>query len=326
MATTARPPARRRAAKKVAPTPRASWEDLDDYTESQNWFIYSDTGAGKTALIRQLPGRVGILASENGTVVLKRIMLKIDGKDDSKRFKVWRILKWQDMEDAFIWIRDNLDSFDWLVMDTATSIQHRAMRAAMEAAVLRSPEKRDIDLPDRGEHQKMQNAMKRMITDFNELPVNCLWLAQAMRRESFEGEDIVLPFIMGKDYEVSAWACAQMHVVAYYEKRAAKVGDKVMTKRVLLFDSFDREGVQYWAKDRYLVLPKQLTIAIGDTQKGSIAEMIALIDADPEARERANANRRTDVERTSIDRHLAKEPPRKAAVKKVAARKVTASN
>lgn len=301
---------------KAKAIPRASWEDLEDFTESINFWIYSDTGAGKTALIRQLPGRVGILASENGTVVLKRIMKLVDGKDDSKRFKVWRINKWQDLEDAYIWIRDHLDQFDWIVVDTATSVQHRAMRAAMEAAVKRSPEKRDIDLPDKGEHQKMQNAMKRMINDFNELPINVLWLSQAMRRETPDGDDIVLPFIMGKDYEVSAWACAQMHVLAYLDKRPAKQGKKRVTERVLMFDSFDRDDVNYWAKDRYMILPKKMTIAIGEKQKGSLADVIAAIEADPEARDRANASRRQAVEATSIDKHRQKEEPKKAAKKK----------
>lgn len=302
-------------ASKAKTSPRASWESLEDFTESINMWIYSDTGAGKTALIRQLPGKVGIIASENGTVVLKRIMKLVDGKDDSKRFKVWRVLKWQDMEDVFIWIRDHPGAFDWIVIDTATSVQMRAMRAAMEIAVLRSPEKRDIDLPDRGEHQKMQNAMKRMITDFNELPVNVLWLSQAMRRESQDGDDLVLPFIMGKDYEVSAWACAQQHVVAYMDKRPVKVGKERVTKRVLMFDSFDRDDVNYWCKDRYLVLPKRLTIAVGDKQEGSLADMIALIESDPEARDRANASRRKAAEALSIDKHIDKEAaaPRKKA-------------
>jgi AAA domain len=301
------PPSRRKPAAEV---PRA-WVELEDFTESQNWMVYADTGAGKTALIRQLPGKVGIISSENGTVVLKRILRNEGHLKEADRFRVWSVRKWADLEEAFIWVRDHPDAFNWVAVDTATSVQHRAMRAAMEAAVKRSPEKRDIDLPDKGEHQKMQNAMKRMITDFNEVPVNMLWLAQAMRRITPDGDEIVLPFIMGKDYEVAAWAAAQMHVFAYLDKRRRIItrgGKKVgVTERVLMFDTFDRDGISVWAKDRYMVLPKRHVISIGDEQAGTLTELIERVDADPDAVARANSERREAVDATSPDRHIVRD-------------------
>jgi hypothetical protein len=268
--------------------------DLDDYTESKNIMIYADTGAGKTTLAASLPGKVLIISSENGTIVIKRQLRNMFGEErgakEAKRFKMWVVRSWQDLEDAFIWLRDNPGVFDWVVIDSATSVQQRAMRAAMEKAVARNPEKRDIDLPDKGEHQKMQNAMKRMITDFNELPVNVLWFAQAMHRENKDGDEIVLPFIMGKDYEVSAWACAQMQAFGYYRKVPRKLDDKsTVTARELMFDSFvdGKSEVEYWAKDRYGVLPRKATIAIGTEQKGTLGQLLALIESDVNAVARA---------------------------------------
>lgn len=270
--------------------------NLDDFTESKNIMIYADTGAGKTMLTAGLPGKVLIITSENGTVVIKKWLAKYGpqvglGPNDAKRFKMWVVKKWDDLEEAYVWIRDNPGVFDWIVLDSATSLQMRAMRAAMEKAVKRSPETRDIDLPDRGEHQKMQNAMKRMITDFNELPESVLWYAQAMYRDNRDGDEIVLPFIMGKDYEVSAWACAQMQAFGYYRKRSAKVeGGGTVVARELLFDTFvDNSAVEHWAKDRYGVLPRKATIAVGEEQKGTLGQLFALIDADPTAVTRARA-------------------------------------
>jgi hypothetical protein len=270
--------------------------DLSEFTESKNIMVYGDSGAGKTGLIGCLPGKVLILSSENGTVVIKR-MAKRFGWDEAgiaKRIKVWAIRSWQDMEDAYSWVSKNTDVFDWIAIDSITSIQTRAMRAAMEIAVKRSPEKRDIDLPDRGEHQKMQNAVKRMVVDFNELPVNILWTAQAMNREDKDGNDIVLPFIMGKDYEVSAFVCAQMHAYFYLQKRPhgskpAK-GNVNLTERILLSDSFaSSEGVYYWAKDRYMVMPPVALLSVGEEQKTSFTDLLGMIDADSDAVVKATA-------------------------------------
>lgn len=255
--------------------------DLDEFTEPMNIMIYGDTGAGKTELVAHLPGKVLILSSENGTSVIKRSLarLGLNAKKEIKRFKVWPIRAWADLEEAYIWCRDNQDAFDWIVIDSATSLDQRAMRAALEAAVKRNPEKRDIDLPDRGEHQKMQNSMKRMITDFNELSTNTLWLAQAMHREDRDGNEIVVPFIRGKDYEVSAFACAQMQAFGYYLKKKSK-GKSGGTDRVLLWESFaDKDsGINYWSKDRYDVFPKICVMASGSEQKMMFGDLLALVD------------------------------------------------
>lgn len=267
----------------MATMPRAIMP-LDDYREPHNIMLFGDTGSGKTAQVASLPGRVLILASESTIQIVVRTQIEKLGMDwevEKKRFKIWRIRKWGDLEDAYIWLRDNASAFDWVVIDSATSVQNRAMRAAMETAVARNPEKRDIDLPDRGEHQKMQNAMKRMIVDFNELDCNTLWLAQAMRREDQDGNEIVVPFIMGKDYEVSAFACAQMTAFGYYAKRPSK-DVRGQTNRVLLWESFadPKSSVEYWSKDRYDIFPKQCVMAEGGEQRMTLGDLMEMVTED----------------------------------------------
>ena len=255
---------------------------LDDFKESHNIMVYGDTGSGKTAQIASLKGRILILASESTIqIVVKKACtrLGLDWDKEKKRFFIWRIRSWADLEEAYLWLRDNQSAFDWVVIDSATSAQNRAMRAAMEVAVKRNPEKRDIDLPDRGEHQKMQNAIKRMIVDFNELDCNTLWFAQAMRREDQDGNEIVVPFIMGKDYEVSAFACAQMNAFGYYAKRQSKKV-KGQTDRVVIWESYadPNSSIEYWSKDRYDIFPKVCIMAEGNKQNMTLGDLIDMID------------------------------------------------
>ncbi len=272
--------------------------DIEDYKESHNLMLYGDTGSGKTAQIPSLQGRILILASEsNILIVVKKACerMGLDWDKEKRRFKVWRIKAWKDLEEAYLWLKDNQSAFDWVVIDSATSAQARSMRAAMEAAVKRNPEKRDIDLPDRGEHQKMQNSMKRMIVDFNELDCNTLWFAQAMRREDPDGNEIVVPFIMGKDYEVSAFACAQMTAFGYYAKRKDK-RVKGQTNRVLLWEAYadPDSSVEYWSKDRYDIFPKQCIMAAGNEQKMTLGDLVAMIDDEALARAAARVDESDD--------------------------------
>jgi hypothetical protein len=265
-----------------------------------------------------------IISNEAGVFVAFNFLrdMGVSERQIKKRFKVWRVRKWQDYEDAYVWVRDHPMTFKWIAMDSATSLQARAMRLAMEIAVKRSPEKRDIDLPDKGEHQKMQNAMKRMITDWNELPENILWLANAMRREDEEGEDIVLPFIMGKGYDISVWAAAQVNACIYYAKEKEKVKGSDKVVRRLWFES----PPPYWTKDRYGIWGPSRVMAVGTDQKVSLSRLIEELDANPEARKLARrrvAEQDDSITEEEVAPRRAVKKTAKKAVKKTAASKST---
>lgn len=216
-------------------------EDLDDYTESINMLIHADTGAGKTVLVGKLPKAL-ILAVEEGTISAKRM---------GSKAKVWKIRSWDDLVKAFEWLRDNPDhGFKWIIIDSITAAQTRCLRGIMNDAVANNP-KRDPDIPAIQDHFKWQLMMKRMVTDFNELPVNIVWLARSMNKEDPDGEDIVVPLIEGKDYQISAWVCGEVHLLAYLKK----VHKNNKTIRKL----YTNEHPTYWCKDRYNVLDHVIT-------------------------------------------------------------------
>lgn len=268
----------------MAKLPRAII-DLEDYTESINVLIYGDSGVGKTVLAGTAP-KCLILAVEPGTISAKR---------QGSKAKMWPIKHWSDFEQAYNFLRDNPDAFDWVVIDTATAVQTKALRAILENAVKQNPS-RDPDIPAIQDHQKWQNIMKRFVVDFNELPINVIWTAQAMRKEDQEGDDLVLPLLLGKDYEISSWFCAQMHVVGYYglktltKKKKGKdneeVKEKVEVRRLLV-----QPAPPYFAKDRYDALGKW----VDNPDMPTIIDMIE--SSGEEGQKRASSARRADQQK-----------------------------
>lgn len=219
--------------------------DLEDFTESMNWLVYGHMGSGKTVIGGQLPGRVLILANEQGTIAAKR---------QGSKAKVWKIKKWEDLVKAYEWlVNGGCENFDWIVIDTITDMQYKCIRWIMRNVVL-SNKTRDPHIPAQGDHFKWQLAMKEMVADFNELPTNVFWTAQEMVREDPEGEDIILPLIEGKDYQISSWVCAQMDVVGHLALKPVRkeVGGK--TVKTFVRRLTVNESPPIFAKDRYGVL------------------------------------------------------------------------
>lgn len=213
--------------------------DLDDYTESINILIHGDTGTGKTVLAAALP-KLLIIAVEEGTISAKRW---------GSNAKVWKINHWNDLVKAYEWLRNNDHPFEWVMIDSITAAQMRCLRGIMETAVKNNPS-RDPDIPAIQDHFKWQLLMKRMVIDFNELPVNMCWIARSMVREDTEGDDIVVPLVEGKDYQISAWVCGEMHLLAYLKKIKKGKGDQAKVVRRL----YTNDHPTYWCKDRYDVL------------------------------------------------------------------------
>lgn len=227
--------------------------DPQDYKEHLNLMIFGSTGCGKTILGAQAP-KVLILAVEPGVVSAVKWIRK--NTPNRKDFKIWEINQLKDLIEAYEYLRDSLDEgecpFEWVMIDTATKVQYRLWREIMTVLVEKHPH-RDEDVPDRGEHFKMQLKMKRLVSDFNELPINVIWTAQPMNAD-LEGEDEerVIPLIEGKDGAISAAITADMDVVMYM--RRMKVKSKGASSGRLIRRLYTQHHI-YWCKDRFDVLP-----------------------------------------------------------------------
>lgn len=244
--------------------------DLSEYTESQNWLVYGDSGIGKTVLIGQLPNLL-ILAVEPGTVSAAR---------RGSKGKVWPIKTWQELEEAYEWLEANPDhGFDWVAVDSAKAMQTIGMRMILAEEYAKNPAKRHPDVPQIQDHLRMQLMFKRIVMDMNALPVNVCWTAIAMMKEDQEGDEIVLPAIQGKDYEVAQWFCAEQAVVAYYGlQQAGKKGQEVQERYLLL-----QKDDPYFAKNRYDTrgrdgsVVKRITIARGDETKATFDKIVRAV-------------------------------------------------
>lgn len=231
--------------------------DIEDYNESKNWLCHGDTGSGKNWLFGHLPN-LTVIAIENGTTSIKRAGIK--------GVRVIPCNDWPDIVGAFEWVRDNLTSDDWVMIDSATKAQSLCLRWIMKMVVLAN-DSRDDKIPSQGDHFKWQLSIKGMVEDFNELPVNTIWLSRSMNKEDPDGEDIVVPAIEGKDYGISAWVCGEMSLVCYLKK--VKKGDKTVRRL------YTNEHPMYWSKDWTDTLPHVVEFT---EPKGVAQRLVDIVD------------------------------------------------
>lgn len=267
-------------------------EDLDEYDENMNFLCHADTGSGKTVMWSQLPN-VLIVAVEEGAIAAKRWLRNHPRPKSLGIIKVRRVRHWDDLIDVFEWVRDNPGVFEWVLIDSITKAQTRCILAIMENVVSQNP-KRDPDIPAPGDHFKWQLLMKRMVQDWNELPVNMVWLARSMNKEDPDGDDIVVPLIEGKDYQISAWVSGEVHLLCYLKKE--KRGEKMV--RVL----YTNEHPMYWCKDRYDVLPHKIV----NPDANKIVKMIVDSGASADMGDESQPKKRATTKRVAATKRRRK--------------------
>lgn len=253
-----------------------------DYDESINMLIYGDSGVGKTVLCGTGEKSL-ILGLESGVISAGRQRSTAD---------LWPVKSWQDVEDCFLYLQGGGHSdYKWVHIDSLTDMQEKLLRHILDSA-MEDNKSRDPDIPAIQDHQKWQNMLKRFVNGFNDLPLNVHYTALEMRRENEEAEDIVLPLILGKDYQISQTICGKMHVVGRMSKKVVGSGDDRKTQRRIQFEQIP----PYFAKDRFDCLPRYLA-------NPTIPKIQDLIDASGGVKHRAAPPaRRRATSRTAATR------------------------
>jgi hypothetical protein len=139
--------------------------------------VYGRNKKGKTRFGYSAPNCL-ILDPEIGTEELP---------DDAN---IWPINKWEDMEEAFRFLKSGQHEYDWVCVDGLTRINNMALRF-----VMKQQEERDLDripgMVQQKDYGKSGELMKGMLFNFHYLPMGVVYTCQE-RMEipgEFESED-----------------------------------------------------------------------------------------------------------------------------------------
>jgi AAA domain-containing protein len=207
---------------------------LEDVAPHPNILIFGKSGVGKTVFAGS-DDRVLILNCENeGVLSAKRL---------GSKAKEWRCPTFKDFERAINWLKRQNEQgkeipFDWVVVDTVSTLQKLLMRDILDTVVAAKPS-RDADIPDRPEYLKNQLVLARVVKELNDLPVNTLWLAHVMTQTDPEGEEFMYPSVQGGKYVLAQQILAQMTSYGYmFVKLRTKDGKPVTQNGKRIRDRF----------------------------------------------------------------------------------------
>ncbi len=186
--------------------------DMEEFDESINLLVYAESGIGKTVFGAMGPKGTLILRIEKGTLSAKRM---------GSTAKVIKLNTWKEIEATQRWLRDGAyKDYSWLVFDSLHVMQEKMWRGIMDK-VVEGNSTRDMDIPAQPDHLKMQMMIRRFMTLFCDLPINCLFLAQPMNIETADGEEMVLPMIDGKKGALARYTIGlmtsfgRMHIIEH---------------------------------------------------------------------------------------------------------------
>lgn len=160
----------------------------------------------------------------------------------------WKMTDWNDMDEAFEFLRHENHGFKWVWLDSITLFQELGLDMIMEDLVAMKPH-RELWLPDKGEYGQNMRRMGMWVRNVKPLPFNFGIIAHAMRYEDDEGNELMWPAIQG--INMPQKVCGYMGIVGYYTVRRKEGKDE----RLLLTS----KTAKYYAKDRFDALGGRLT-------------------------------------------------------------------
>jgi len=150
----------------------------------KNWLIYCGSGIGKTVLAGTAPKALFLTVEAAGTESAKAFGSEADE---------WICDSWEEVGKAYAWIKkEGHKLYDWVLLDSVTEMEELCWTDQLEG-IGKEFEARiqDYGIVDR--------KVKKMVDNFNRLPINVLYTAQEMAftTEDGDGDEIqkVLPKI-----------------------------------------------------------------------------------------------------------------------------------
>lgn len=193
---------------------------LEDEADYVNLLVYGKSGVGKTVFAGSDDKVLFIAPEDKGTLSAKRM---------GSTARKWPITTWADIEAAYEKLYEAQESggipFNWVVIDSLSAMQAMCMRAILQDAVDKNPE-RDPDIPQIQDWMKYYEMFKRFVLAFNDLDVNVLYTALVRNAEDEEGNDFLTPDIQGKGYQLAQTIASYMTSFGCMQIRRRKVAEE----------------------------------------------------------------------------------------------------
>jgi hypothetical protein len=265
-------------------------EDLSEsgQTAPVNILIHGPSGHGKTLLAGGAADGsrpVTFLSTETEGVASARAV--------GSQAALWRCPSW---EHAVAGVKKAELEFtidDWMVVDSGTKMQEMYMRWILQRENDINPQ-RDLDIPAIQNHQKYQNGFKRWTDRLIDGRFNVIFITTSMTADDAEGEERIIPHLLGKKGEISDYVSSQFSVALYYSvARESREMRGPILRRALA-----QPYPPWYAKDRYMALGRYW-----DVEDGDYFAMSRMIEAINKARGAANAGEEvTTPARRSVPR------------------------
>jgi len=234
-----------------------------------NILIHGPSGHGKTLLAGGAADgsrNVVFLSTETEGIASARAV--------GSQAKLWRCPSWEHAVAGVKKAEAELGTGDWLAIDSGTKMQEMYMRWILQRENEINPQ-RDLDIPAIQNHQKYQNGFKRWVDRIIDGPFSVIFITTSMTADDAEGEERIIPHLLGKKGEISDYVSAQFSVALYY----AVARESRDMRGPILRRALCQPMPPWYAKDRYIALGK-----FWNVEEGSYFEMSRMIEAIEKAR------------------------------------------
>lgn len=239
-----------------------------------NILIHGPSGHGKTLLAG---------GAADGTRSVTFLSTETEGVASARavgsQAELIRCPSWEHAVAGVKYAEQHFTVDDWLVIDSGTKMQEMYMRWILERENQINPQ-RDLDIPAIQNHQKYQNGFKRWTDRLIDGNFNTIFITTSMTADDAEGEERIIPHLLGKKGEISDYVSSQFSVALYYSvaRESREMRGKVLRRALA------QPYPPWYAKDRFMALGK-----FWNVEEGDYFQMSLMIQAIEKAKGAANA-------------------------------------